>query len=571
MWASSFRALVSCALILLFVSAAFAQEKKSPEQAQKITSTTELVLVPVVVRDKSGAHVPGLAKDAFQVSEAGKAQDIAFFEEVKAATSPARRPLPSSGVYTNVLQQQDDSAKRIVVIALDQLNSAYVDQARAKQQLTEHLVDVVGDGSLTALVRIHSKGITVIHDFTSDPRILIAGMRAVLAAHKGEVSPTEFDSLNPIEPDAGGEEKSAMLKQLADPNANVDLREFMAAYKEWLVQKANYANQSAAIRATLEAMEHIAHALAGMPGRKSLIWLTGSFPLSLNPGSDILDGQGAEYFHRTLQALNDANVAVYPVDIRGVVNTEISGLDAGYRTQLVKQKELNATKPFIQAEDPAKLRMEAMRSFAASTGGLALLNSNEVQNGIKKAIDDSAAYYMLGYYRIEKTAKMQWRPLGVKVRGSGLQVRTRTGFYAGEANEKTTNAELVDAMDSPWDYTGVALSVRWDSAGTKKNGDGKKNVGFQIFVNPGAIDVSRRHLQVEYAAAVKELNGNIVTRWGQTLDGYLNEEQQKQIVSTGMSYRNALLLSPGKYLVRFVVRDDLTGRIGSVLAPLEVN
>jgi hypothetical protein len=354
-----------------------------------------------------------------------------------------------------------------------------------------------------------------------------------------------------------------------NPNSRANIREFFEAYNEYLQQKANYATQSAAIEVTLDAMEHIAHALSGIPGRKSLIWLTGSFPLSLNPFSEILQGQGAAYLRRTLQALNDANVAVYPVDIRGVINTEATGLDLGYPTQLSGQRR-NAQNPSNIAEDPTKLRFEAMRSFASSTGGVPFYNNNNVAAGIRNAIDDSAAYYMLGYYRTDKNTDLRWKTVSVKVRGQGLQVRARTGYYAGQPSDNTTTAELVNAMDSPWDYTGVPISIQW-SGTPASDGPQKRKVPFEIMVNAASFDLSRHHLQLQYAAAVKALDGKTINRWGQTLEGDINPEQEKQIASSGITFRNALSLPAGKYLVRFVVRDDVTGHIGSVLAPLQVN
>jgi hypothetical protein len=126
-------------------------------------------------------------------------------------------------------------------------------------------------------------------------------------------------------------------------------------------------------------------------------------------------------------------------------------------------------------------------------------------------------------------------------------------------------------MNSPWDYTGIPLSVRWSSAAAGNGGQQKKNVPFEVVINPSAVDLNAHRLQLQYAAAVRAVDGRDITRWGQSLEGEISPEQEKQIASTGISYRNALSLAAGKYLVRFVVRDDVTGHIGSVLAPLEVN
>jgi VWFA-related protein len=571
--ASSLRTVARWSVVVLgFTLICVAQNNKSQpsESDRKFISTTELVLVPVVVHDKSGAHVPGLTKDDFQVSEAGKAQNVAVFEEVKASTAPASRSAASNGAYSNMLQQ-DRSSKRVVVIAIDQVNSAYLDQARARRQLTEHLVEAVGDGALTALVRIHSRGVTVIHDFTEDPQALVEGLKLALAAEKGEVSPTEFNTpLQPMEADGGRATKNDAIKELLDTKnlRSTGIRDFFEKYNEFLHQTVNYADQSNAIELTLDAMEHIAHSLSGMPGRKSLIWLTGAFPLSLNPTSEILKGQGAAYFRRTVQALNDANVAVYPIDVRGVINTA-EGLDESYPTQLTVRHR-NTDTPEVRAEDPNKLHYEAMRAFASSTGGVPFYNNNNVPVGIRNAIEDSSAYYMLGYYRTEKNTAMQWKAVSVKVRGQGLQVRSRSGYYAGQTSDKTTTAELVNAMDSPWDYTGVPISIQWSGA-TAADDPHKRKVPFEIMVNAASLDLSRHHLQLQYAAAVKALDGKTINRWGETLEGDINPEQEKQIAGNGITYRNALSLPAGKYLVRFVVRDDVTGHIGSVLAPLDLN
>ncbi len=165
---------------------------------------------------------------------------------------------------------------------------------------------------------------------------------------------------------------------------------------------------------------------------------------------------------------------------------------------------------------------------------------------------------------------MKWRTLSVKVRGDGLQTRSRTGFYVGPATEKTNTAELVNAMDAPWDYTGIPMMVRWSGPPTPGDKNTKK-VPFQISVRAGSVDLSGHHLQVEYAASIKGYDGKVVTRWGETMEGNVTPEQEQQITTGGMNYRNSLTIAPGKYLVRFVVRDDTTGHIGSVQAPLELN
>ncbi len=160
------------------------------EGAVKFTSRAELVRVPVVVKDKSGHFVSGLSVDDFTVTENGQPQKVSTFEEVKPSAKPVQRPTLAPGEYTNVVTDAG-SPRRLTIVALDLVNTPFLDQARAREQLLKYLAEQVDANNLTALVTIHGKGITVIQDFTSDPRALVAGLRAV----RGKLHLTEATSL----------------------------------------------------------------------------------------------------------------------------------------------------------------------------------------------------------------------------------------------------------------------------------------------------------------------------------------------------------------------------------------
>ena len=210
-----------------------------------------MVLVPVVVTDKSGAHTAGITKDDFEILENGKAKPIASFEEIKSTTSRPARVANPRGVYSNALSV-DASPKRLTIFAIDLVNTPFMDQAYARQQLMKYLASRVSSQEPIALVAIKRNGIKVLHDFTADPAVLVQALKRVTG---------EIPALN------GGSAGDAVA--VAGDTTGNDLRDFVSENAEYVALA-----ERQAITVTLESFQHVAEAYAGVPGRKSLIWAT---------------------------------------------------------------------------------------------------------------------------------------------------------------------------------------------------------------------------------------------------------------------------------------------------------
>lgn len=523
------------------------------EGSVKFTSRAELVLVPVVVKDKSGNFVTGLTVDDFTVTENGQPQKVSTFEEVKPSASPVERPRLAPMEYTNVVTG-GSSPRRMTIIALDLVNTPFLDQARAREQLLKYLAEQVDANNLTALVTIHIKGITVIQDFTGDPKALVAGLQTV----KGKLHLTEATSLSSPRTDeiiaqaAGDVGVAARLMEFASPGD-------FGSYR-----------QGAAVATTLEAFQHIAQAFAGVPGRKSLLWATGSFPFTIDDSSSILGG-GSVYalYERTMQSLTSANIAVYPVDVRGLMTV---GLPDSSTPSTSRGAAFPG--PAISAASRAQAdTITTLETFAAMTGGKAFYNRNDLSNSFKEASEDSSAYYMLGYYLDKKNTKSGWRKLKVKVAHEDAHVRARTGFFVDQSTvdpSLTRELDLFVAISSPLDYTALPITVRWTQVEGK---GGKKRVGFEVVLpaNAATIEGADNRLSLEFLAVAKTGKGESAANFGQTFQKRLTSEQAEQIRGSGITYHNVIEVSPGDYGVRFVVRDNISGRMGSVLAPLRLD
>lgn len=171
------------ASLILFAAFPLASQKietkdQTPAPAVVFKSGVELVLVPVVVTDKSGNHVSGLKKEDFTVKENGNEQRVVFFEEVSTGTERLTRTKPEADTFSNMLSGPTEE-HRVTIFLLDLLNTPYLDQTRAREALVKALSDSFDPREPCALYVLTRSGLKTIHDFSTDPRVLIAAIKKV--------------------------------------------------------------------------------------------------------------------------------------------------------------------------------------------------------------------------------------------------------------------------------------------------------------------------------------------------------------------------------------------------------
>ena len=527
------------------------------ERKLAFKSQTILVQVPAVVADKAGNHVHNLSRGDFKIFENGKEQRIAIFEEVNAGSSHSAQAKNPPNTFSNFTLERQPFA--ITVIALDTINTPFLDQTFGRKQLIKYLADNLESGRVFGLVVIGSKGLQVISGLNSDPASIVAALKKA----SGEMSPMESFGTDGKIAAASGEGASELTGGTpADPVAR--MQQFIQSAD---AVQGSY-QQTRAIEDTLKAFLAIAWSLSGVPGRKSLIWATGSFPFNLDSPSSLPGGSLSILYERTMEALNQAQVSVYPVDVRGLVSTSPAG-DATYSGDLSGPGFADAasSRSWLQTSS-----VQSLANFAEMTGGRAFFNNNDVSTGFKRAADDSSSYYLLGYYVDNLNTKPGWRKLQVQVARKDVEVHARTGFLVTNATidpELTHKEDLAFALSSPFDSTGLEVTVRWQ--GISPDGD-KKKIGFAVHLPAsGVIDErDKNRFDIDFIAQASKV-GAPVGNAGQTIKGTVPAASMDKIKADGILYQNALELPAGNYQVRFVVRDNLSGRIGSVSAPLTVN
>jgi hypothetical protein len=262
-------------------------------------------------------------------------------------------------------------------------------------------------------------------------------------------------------------------------------------------------------------------------------------------------------------------MAVYPVDVRGLINSEF---ERRFSAAIMMPRQGRGTYQRLGTDADRQI-FNTFDSFANNTGGKACYNRTEVEICFRSAAEDSREYYMLGFYLASDDRKSGWHRLQVKTDKPHVQVRARNGFYVTSSqaiSPESLKEEVGLAMVAPLNYTAVPVQVQW-SGTSQQNGKSRAEFVVSLPAQAITIDVSNgNEMDLEITALAFGHDGKTSTELAKNLHAKLKPESLAKIRGGGLNYRDALALTPGKYTVKFVVRDNLSGKVGSVAAPLEI-
>jgi len=502
------------------------------QQPSIFRADTHLVQVSVVVRDGRLNPLTDLTAADFQVFEDGKQQPIALFSaDSRASGTPATTVVPGTVIVSN----QVPTTGGVTVILFDRLNTAWSDQGQAKQNIVKFLSQVAPTERIGFYV-LDSSSVSIVHDFTSDTRSLLRALGRV----QGQISRETMIA----------EEKTPTIASGGGMSAAMDAQLDAALARMDEMIKADAVKNRA--DSTLSALEAVARHLAGIPGRKNLIWISSSFPLSFK------DGFGTRSMYTEVniatRAIADANVSVYPVDARGLMNS----------SAVVTRKPTYAS---LRNEMPAS---DSMEMLAERTGGVAYTNRNDLGRAISRAVEDAKFTYTIGYYPENVTWDGHYRKISIKVRRSGVNVRHRSGYLAlpppPQTRESRQNA-LVRALASPLNAIAFPLTVALERAGTEE-------LTVTLRLSPSAIRLSQTASDlwegsVDVAIAQALPSGQLAKALDTTVPLRLTTAMRDQALREGLNLNRRIRPDPGAHTLRIAVRDPATGSVGSVAVPAE--
>ncbi len=406
-------------------------------QDPTIRVTTRLVQLNVVVRDSHGP-VAGLKKSDFKIFDKGKEQQIALFNVSSVSSKPEKpaTPIPA-GVFTNRPTPQSDAPVNATVLLIDALNTEMPDQQAAREPILKFLSSLDLNRRV-AIYLLSGHSLRVLQDFTDDPALL----KKAIAGFHGESSNVLEGTRAELV--AGGRGGASALA-----------REAFAEMRD----SANVDRASL----TLAALSQIAGHLAQVPGRKSILWISSSFPSYLiHVHSSPLD---ANRENRSFQqemisasrALSAADIAIYPVDDRGIIGQpDVDVRRAGGR----RGSSFSSHNGQVgRGADDVPEGVDSMQQLADLTGGVAFYNTNDIKGAIAKAMSDADVSYTLGFYA-DSSATDGFHELKVKLNRPGLDVRHRKGYLAAPVKPPTENdvaAMLESTARGSLDSTAIGL------------------------------------------------------------------------------------------------------------------
>jgi len=455
----------------LFVVLSLHSQTAAPDSdktAATIKTTVRRVLVDVVVTDNKGEPVTGLKKGDFEVSEDGKPEVIASFDEHKGA--PMRQiklpPMPPN-VYTNFPATQ--SADSVNVLLLDSLNTPAPDQVYVHSEMIKHLKDIPAN-TRVAVFTLASR-LRMLQGVTTDSSALLAAVNQQIAAQPSPLLQSQ------MEKDADEQFINFLMKEQQDPpNANQTIAQqsvdAVSAEKAFMSDTRAYLAQSR-IAITLEAMQQLARYLATVPGRKNVIWFSGSFPAGILPnpdGPDPFTGQKDFQWEirKTSDLLAAAQIAIYPVGAEGLAADPAfapSGIEISQkRGSIAMQDTIQKSRDEGWDRDSGHASMEQL---ARETGGQAFYNGNGLGEVMQHAIDNGQHYYTLTYAPTNSDMDGRYRRIQVKLTNGKHSLSYRRGYFADDlqtalaAGQKPENDPLLPLMGRNLpDYTQILYKIK---------------------------------------------------------------------------------------------------------------
>src|SRR3984957_16450079 len=515
--------------------ALLAQDQPSPT----FKTNTNLVIVNVAVKDKSGKAIEDLKKDQFTLLEDGKPQQISVFElqhlngetlptiEAPAPTLKTRgaesKPAPAA-VPAPPVKADDLKDRRLIAMFFDLSSMQPAEQIRARDAAVK-FIDTQMTSSDTVSIMTLTNELRVVQEFTNDRETLVTAIQGLRVGDSSELAglaATGADSTD-------------------------DSGEFTADDTEFNIFNTDR---------KLSALEDATRKLAPYPEKKALVYFSSGI------GKTGVDNQSQ--IRATVNSAVRANVAFYPIDARGWVAlapagdaTQASPKGTGVFTGAA---QTTARSSFHDTQD-------TIYTLAADTGGKALLDSNDLTLGIKAVQTDISSYYVLGYYSANPAQDGKYRHVTVKVASlaESAKLDYRRGYYAGKVwgkmNSSDKERQLEDALtlDDPFTQLPLAMEVDYFQTGRDKY-----FVPITVRLAGSALDLSPKSTtDLDFIGQIRDPRGKMLGGIRDEIKLKLTDENAAQLAQRHVEYDTGVTLPPGDYNLRFLARENQNGKMGT--------
>jgi VWFA-related protein len=506
----------------------------------------DLVSIDVVVRDRNGTVVRGLTADDFEVREEGRTQEILTFtfEQIDERAPAARQTELLAGVEAQVaagdrpgaepvavpLQSDDVAGRRLTLLLFDVSSMQPEDVQRAVDAAQRYVQEQMSPADLIAVATVGT-ALDVLTDFTGERETVEAAL-ARLAITEGTAMPL------------------AQAATLAVDEAA--LAEAAAAASAESTEFDTFNNDT-----RLRALRIVAETLAPIEQKKAIVYFSAGMERS---GQD----NQVELRAATNAAVR-ANVAIYPVDTRGL-EAIVPGGDASQASR--GGVGLFSGRNVAQQFERLGASQDTLVSLAEDTGGRAFTDSNDFGDVFVQIRRDLSAYYLLGYSSTNDTQDGRFRRVQVRVKRDGLRVEARNGYYAARdfahTNRGDREAQLQEQLAAAVSSTDLPVLV---TSGYFRLRADRYYVPIAVAIPGSAIPAGAERAAIDVLGQVRDEQGRAIGRMRETLQvpaagGTVGNRQ--------VLYQSGVTLPPGRFSIKVVVRENTSGTVGSFEARMLV-
>ncbi|HJP90800.1 MAG TPA: VWA domain-containing protein [Pyrinomonadaceae bacterium] len=547
--------------------------QKSPEDVVRVY--TELVQTDVMVFNKQGKFINGLAKDNFELRIDGKPRGIEAFEEIAAGSNEESQLAAARGATTlNLKRPVPLDRGRIVFFYIDDFHMDLGGLVAAKKVINHFIDNEMGQNDQAAIACATGQ-IGFLQQLTTDRTVLRTALDrltskpySVRDADRPPMSEYEALLIDRLDRDVFDFFVSETLR--LNPGMTRDTAAgIVRARAQAMQSQAARLNQN-----TLTGLQRLAQTARNLPGRKVLFFLSGGFLIE-NRRSDSI----SQIRDITSTAAKNG-VVIYSMDTRGLV---ASLQDASTERAFDPTGRLN-----LSSHEELSVSQDGMNALAVDTGGKAIFNTNDLKKGLAPAIKETSTYYLLAWKPDAESQKQgRFRNLEVKLVGRpDLIVRVRKGYFdldptpapvvakspAQPQKTSTPAAKLRESIMAAYPVRNLPILISvnyYDVAG-------KGSMASTAIQTPGEFLVFGEQPDGKIQAVI-DLSGVYFDEKGIAKASFL-----ERIVTTApsleaaKSYRNDITftypanLAPGLYQVRVAARDDKSGNVGSAHAWIEI-
>jgi VWFA-related protein len=544
------------------------------EQAPAFPAQTELVLVDAVVFDASGNPVPGLTRDDFVLREDGVPQSIQRFETVALPESPPSEPATATFVSTNTRPRAERrSAPRTFVIVFDDAQLSRTSGKRAREAIATFLEKGLRDDDLVTLVSTATGAwwSARLGEGRADLLAVLSGLEGRRQVDHSGSYVSDYEAMR-LYLNRDEQIGALVVRRFYENGVILDPPNQEAAQQAQELQLGEghplvrvkaaeaYTQEKARNEASLRTLVRIGDALARGEGRKSVLLVSDGFVYdSTLPG-----------FQSVVRAMSRANAAIYFLDARGLPGTaEHASAEVGRATQ-----ETDVLTFMGQKERET----EGSESVAADTGGFSFRNPNNLAGGMEKIEREQRSYYLIGYSSTNTRRDGKFRKIQLDVKRPGVTVRARKGYYAPR-DEKPAPEEpegldpqVREALDSPYMMPGIP--IRLASYVFGPTATNKQTVLLVAEADPDDLGprepAKRLKATLESYLVVSARDSSLSVPVEKEISLDVPPEALPRLRRSWVPLFRSVELPAGTYQARLLLKDEQSGRLGTVRHEFEV-